>query len=146
VLCAVKQQPSTEALLKEWALLLYEAASFAWIRGNFADSEKMAEKSTTARKKSLGLEHPDTLTSMANLVLIYLDQGRYKEAEKLGLQVVETQKRVLGLECHDTLTSIDSLASIYQHLRRWKEAEQLWFAGSGDEQSGAGARASPYSD
>ena len=49
------------------------------------------------RKRVLGLEHPDTLTSMANLALTYENQGRWKEAEKLGMQAMETRKRVLGL-------------------------------------------------
>jgi hypothetical protein len=35
------------------------------------------------------VEHPNTLTIMANLVLTYWDQGRWKEAEELGMQVME---------------------------------------------------------
>jgi hypothetical protein len=39
-------------------------------------------------KKVLGDEHLDTLASMHNLVLTYIDQGQWIKAEKLGLQVV----------------------------------------------------------
>ena len=46
----------------------------------------------------LGEEHPDTLTSMANLALTCLDQGRWKQAEELDVRVMETRKRVLGEE------------------------------------------------
>jgi hypothetical protein len=35
------------------------------------------------RKRVFGQEHPDTLTSMANLALTYWKQGRWKEAEEL---------------------------------------------------------------
>jgi Tetratricopeptide repeat len=35
------------------------------------------------RKRVLGKEHPDTLTSMANLASTYGNQGRWKEAEEL---------------------------------------------------------------
>jgi hypothetical protein len=50
-----------------------------------------------ARKRVLGAEHPDTLTSMDNLALTYGDQGRWMEAEELVLRVMETmKKRVLG--------------------------------------------------
>jgi hypothetical protein len=50
-----------------------------------------------ARKRVLGAEHPDTLTSMDNLALTYGDQGRWMEAEDLVLRVMETmKKRVLG--------------------------------------------------
>ncbi|KAF2842563.1 hypothetical protein M501DRAFT_1022519 [Patellaria atrata CBS 101060] len=47
------------------------------------------------RKRVLGEEHPDTLTSMANLASTYRNQGRWKEAEKLDVEVMETRKRVL---------------------------------------------------
>jgi Tetratricopeptide repeat len=48
----------------------------------------------------LGAEHPDTLTSMANLASTYSDQGRWKEAEDLEVQVIETRKRVQSIQTH----------------------------------------------
>ena len=33
----------------------------------------------------MGKEHPDTLTSMANLASIFVNQGRWKEAEELEM-------------------------------------------------------------
>ena len=68
----------------------------------------------------LGAEHPDTLTSIANLALTYSSQGQWKEAEGLFVQVVETRKRVLGEEHPDTLTSIVNLASTYRKKGWWK--------------------------
>jgi hypothetical protein len=53
-------------------------------------------------------EHPDTLTSIANLASTFWNQGRWKEAEELF--VLETRKRVLGAEHPSTLTSINNLA------------------------------------
>jgi putative hemolysin len=76
-------------------------------------------------KTVLGAEHPDTLTSMANLASTYHNQGRWNEAEKLEVQVMETRKTVLGAEHPDTLTSMANLASTYQHQGRWNEAEKL---------------------
>ncbi|KAJ5620527.1 P-loop containing nucleoside triphosphate hydrolase protein [Penicillium lagena] len=154
VLCAIKQQPNSEALLEEWALLLHKAASFALARGNFVDSETMAEKSTAARGRLLGPEHPDTLISMSNLASTYHNQGRWKEADELGVQVVEgsnlasmyryqgrfqeaeelevqvievieTREQVLGPEHPDTLTSMSNLASIHRNQGRFKESEEL---------------------
>ncbi|KAL2859126.1 tetratricopeptide repeat protein, partial [Aspergillus lucknowensis] len=55
------------------------------------------------RKHVLGPEHPDTLTSMANLASTYWNQGQWKEAEELEVQVMETRKHVLGPEHPDTL-------------------------------------------
>ena len=73
----------------------------------------------------LGLEHPDTLTSMANLASTFSNQSRWKEAEELFVQVMETSSRVLGLEHPSTLTSMANLASAYRNQGWWKEAEEL---------------------
>jgi len=35
------------------------------------------------RKIKLGADYPDTLTSIANLASMFLNQGRWEEAEKL---------------------------------------------------------------
>jgi hypothetical protein len=47
------------------------------------------------RKRVLGAEHPETLTSMADLASTFRGQGQRKEAEKLEIQVAEMRKRVL---------------------------------------------------
>jgi hypothetical protein len=85
----------------------------------------MHRRALEAKERVIGAEHPDTLTSMANLALTYRDQGRWKEAEELDVQVMETRKRVLGAEHPDTLTSMANLASTYRNQGRWKEAEEL---------------------
>ena len=51
----------------------------------------------------LGADHPDTLTSIANLVSTYQNQGWWEEAEKLEVQVTETRKTKLGADHPDKL-------------------------------------------
>ena len=49
------------------------------------------------RKRLLGAEHPDTLTSMANLAETYRQQGRWNEAEALNNnieQIKNSKKRM----------------------------------------------------
>ncbi|KAH8761907.1 hypothetical protein BGZ57DRAFT_992576, partial [Hyaloscypha finlandica] len=60
------------------------------------EAEPLFVEETKRRKRVLGQEHLDTLTSIANLASIYRNQGRWKEAEDLDVQVIETRKRVLG--------------------------------------------------
>lgn len=78
-----------------------------------------------ARMQVLGTEHPDTLTSMCNLVSALSDQGRWSEAGNLAVLVVDARKRVLGADHPDTLTSMSNLASLFNEQGRWKEAEEL---------------------
>ena len=48
------------------------------------------------RKRVLGVEHPDTVSSMANLALTYRNHGRWNEAETLQEQELDAFSRVLG--------------------------------------------------
>ncbi|KAF2680652.1 kinesin light chain [Lentithecium fluviatile CBS 122367] len=73
----------------------------------------------------LGEEHPDTLTSMANLASTYRNQGRWKEAEELQAKELGICSRVLGEEHPSMLTSMANLASTFRNQGRWKEAEEL---------------------
>ena len=77
------------------------------------------------RKMVLGLEHPDTLTSMANLAGTFWNQGRWTDAEELQMTVMEMSKRVLGLKHPDTLTSMANLAVTFSNQGRWADAEEL---------------------
>ncbi|RYP30524.1 hypothetical protein DL767_006201 [Monosporascus sp. MG133] len=106
------------------------------------EAEELEVREMETRKTVLGPDHPDTLTSMANLASTYTNQGRtlvsmanlastyksqgrFKEAESLEVQVMETRKTVLGPDCPDTLTSMANLASTYGNQGRLKEAELL---------------------
>ena len=77
------------------------------------------------RKRVQGLEHPDRLTSMDDLALAFLNQGRWKEAEELGVQAMETRKRVQGLEHPDTLTSMENLAFNFWRQHQRNQAIQM---------------------
>ena len=123
VLSYERSSSTTEAVAK--ASLLHSTAGFMLSQGQWNKAEKLQQQAVEIRKRLLGQEHPDTLTSMANLALTYWNQGRWKEAEELGVQVMETKKRVLGQEDPNTLTSMGNLASTYWNQGRWKEAEGL---------------------
>jgi tetratricopeptide (TPR) repeat protein len=106
--------------------LAWKFAMCLFIDGRFTEAEVPFAEVSETMKRVLGAEHPDTLTSMANLASMYQYQARWKEAEELDVQVLETRRRVLGAEHPDTLTSMNNLASTYRKQGRWKEAEELF--------------------
>ncbi|KAF2807493.1 TPR-like protein [Mytilinidion resinicola] len=122
---ALLQPPKSKESLRRWALLLYNAAWYAWRKGSLGDAEELSIKSMKIEIKLLGKEHKDTLSSMAMVGLARSHAGRWTEAEELQVQVVETRKRVLRAEHPDMLRSIHNLASTYCNQGRWKEAEEL---------------------
>jgi hypothetical protein len=66
-------------------------------------------------KTRLGVDHPDTLLSMGNLVVTYRNQHLLDKAEKLFMQVVEARKSRLGADHPDILASMGNLASMYMN-------------------------------
>ncbi|KAK0631939.1 hypothetical protein B0T14DRAFT_559678 [Immersiella caudata] len=93
--------------------------------GQWEKAEELAVQVMETRKTKLGADHPDTLTSMANLASTFWNQGRWSDAEELEVQVMETRKTKLGADHPDTLTSMANLASTYRNQGRWSDAEEL---------------------
>ncbi|KAF2268798.1 HET-domain-containing protein [Lojkania enalia] len=104
------------------ALFPHAQAAERW---RWKEAEELEVQVMETSLRVLRDEHPDTLTSMANLASTYRNQGRWKEAEELEVQVMETSLRVLGDEHPHTLASMANLASTYRNQGRWKEAEEL---------------------
>jgi Tetratricopeptide repeat len=52
-------------------------------QGRWAEAEKLNVQVMETRKTVLGLEHLDTLTSVAALASTYRDQGQWAKAENL---------------------------------------------------------------
>ena len=77
------------------------------------------------KKRVLGEEHPDTLTTMHNLACTYQAMDRWSEAESMEALVVEKGKRVFGEKHPHTLDSMKSLAETYRNQGKVKEAKAL---------------------
>ena len=122
---AVTQRPKAEGSLREWASLLHNAAWYAWRKGSITEAIGLSETAMKVRKKILGQENEETLSSIDMVGLAYSLGGRWKEAEKLQLQVMKTMKKVLGEEHPNTLISMGNLALTYSNQGRWKESEEL---------------------
>jgi tetratricopeptide (TPR) repeat protein len=56
--------------------------------GQYALAETSYRKASSLRKEVLGREHPHTLTSMSNLALVLVRQGKYEEAEAMNRQTL----------------------------------------------------------
>lgn len=90
------------------------------------DEEKKLRIQLRERQTELRPEHPDTLTSMADLASLYSRQRRYEEAADLARRVMEMRERVLGKEHLDTLISTTILGKIYTSQGQWGRAERLY--------------------
>ena len=73
---AVTQRPKAEGLLREWASLLYRAAWYTCRKGSITEAIDLSETAMKVRKKILGQEHEETLSSMSMIGLAYSLGGR----------------------------------------------------------------------
>jgi tetratricopeptide (TPR) repeat protein len=94
--------------------------------GRWKEAEELQLQVMETCKTKLGTDHPDTLTSMANLASTYRNQGRWDDAEKLFVQLMKTSKTRLGADHPDTLISMNNLASTFWSQGRWDDAEKLF--------------------
>ncbi|KUJ24020.1 uncharacterized protein LY89DRAFT_604339, partial [Mollisia scopiformis] len=83
---AAQQQPKEQDSLAEWASILYKAAWYAWRMGKGVEAEEMSVQAMKVRKRILGQDHNDTLSSMAMVGLAYELKGRWDAAEELFVQ------------------------------------------------------------
>ncbi|KAG9235944.1 putative kinesin [Amylocarpus encephaloides] len=94
------------------------------LNGRWDDAEKLevehgqprinVQEPRSTSKTKLGVDHPSTLTSMANLASTFWNQGRWDDTEKLDVEVMETSKTKLGVDHPSTLTSMANLACTWK--------------------------------
>ncbi len=72
------------------------------------EAEKMQVEVMETRRRVLGEEHPDTLTSMKNLTLTIKRQNKNMEAVKF-MECVRLRNQVLGPACSHSVSSSAAL-------------------------------------
>jgi tetratricopeptide (TPR) repeat protein len=112
-------QPLVEASIRETIGRTYLEL------GLYRAAQRQVERALELRRRLLGEEHADTLTSMNSLVRIERAQGSYAEAEPLAAKVLEGRRHLLGAEHPDTIRSMSGLASIYYWESKYALAESL---------------------
>ncbi|KAL5375799.1 hypothetical protein DPSP01_010906 [Paraphaeosphaeria sporulosa] len=122
---ALAQRPQDRESLKEWALLLYKAAWYAWQRGTADEAEQMSVTSMEVRSEVLGEQDAETLTSMEMVGLARTLGGKYGEAETMYRQTLALKEKVLGDKHRDTLGSMNNLASVLNSQGKYEEAETM---------------------
>ena len=75
-------------------------------------SARSMRVTVTARRRILGEDHPNTLTSRHNLASVLNQQGRRQPAEAEYRAVLDARCRVLGEDHPDTLATATALGTI----------------------------------
>jgi eukaryotic-like serine/threonine-protein kinase len=115
-----KDDPATDASLRQALADLY------YTIGLYDAAFPLQESALATRRRVLGEEHPDTLTSLKRIGILLRDRGMLAEAEPYCREAVEKSRLVLGSEHPDTLFSINSLGLVLQAQGKLAEAEPFY--------------------
>jgi tetratricopeptide (TPR) repeat protein len=107
------------------ASLLYRIGRCQASLGQYLAAETTHRQVLSLRKKALGEEHDQTLTSMGEVGAALDGQGKYEEAESMNRQTLARQEKVLGIEHRNTLTSMNNLALVLNSQGKYDEAELM---------------------
>ncbi|KAF2834982.1 hypothetical protein M501DRAFT_943158, partial [Patellaria atrata CBS 101060] len=75
-------------------------------QGRWKEAEELEVQVMETRKRVLGEEHPNTLTSMNNLAFTFKLQGRKDDAILLMRQCSQLQKQILGPQHSYVISSV----------------------------------------
>ena len=92
----------------------------------YPEAQQQIKRALDLRKRVLGNEHPDTLTSMYYLAFVYWKEGQDAEAEPVYKKVLQGRRRVLGDAHPDTLISMHYLGVLYLEEGKYAQAEPLF--------------------
>lgn len=116
-----KNQPLVDAQLRQALATLYEESI-----GKYDAASPLQERALVTRRRALGNEHPDTLTSVINMGFLLRARGKLAEAEPYYRESLETSRRVLGEEHPTTLTALNNLGRVLEDQNKLAEAEKYY--------------------
>jgi serine/threonine protein kinase/Tfp pilus assembly protein PilF len=94
--------------------------------GNYSQAIAVLEKARATQAKSLGADHPVTLTTMSSLATGYQFAGQFDKALPLLEETLSLRKSKLGAGHADTLESMNNLASGYESSGQLNKAIPLY--------------------
>ena len=126
----LEYRPINEGFLPLWAGILDNAGWYAAEQGSYNEAEQMNRRVLAGYEQVLGVERPNTLTSVSNLALVLRRQGKYDEAEQMNRRALAAREQVLGAEHPNTLTSISCLAYLFHCQHKFQDASDLYLRAS----------------
>ena len=114
-----KDDPATDASLRQALADLYRAI------GQYPAALPLQESALATRRRVLGEEHPDTITSINNMGVLLQSQGKLAEAEPYYRDALEKSRRVLGEEHPNTIISVSLMLRLKLDQRAPREALKL---------------------
>jgi tetratricopeptide (TPR) repeat protein len=92
----------------------------------FAAAEPYLREALAIRRRTLGEDHPVTVSDAANLAALIMDMDKLAEAEPLAREALAKSRRIFGEEHASTLRAMNVLGQVLFRLNRFTETEPLY--------------------
>jgi tetratricopeptide (TPR) repeat protein/tRNA A-37 threonylcarbamoyl transferase component Bud32 len=112
-----KDQPLVAASLRQALALRYMEM------GLYDAARPLQEQALAARRRVLGEEHPETLSSMSYMGVLLVHQGNPIEAELYYSEALRKRRHVMGDEHPNTIDSISNLGQMLMAQGKSNQAE-----------------------
>jgi serine/threonine-protein kinase len=93
-----------------------------WRTGNLAEAKVALERAVSLRTQTLGPDHPDVATSLANLGIVTGTAGQYAEARSLFERAVAIREKAQGPDHPETTLALTNLGATLTHMGEYAEA------------------------
>ena len=125
VLAAVEDGRPVDDVAEQVSWLLDRAGSYLLTRGDARAAWPLLERARQNRRRSLGDDHPDTLSAVSLLSAALAALGEYERARRLDEDTLGRRRRTLGDDHPDALGSASDLAMDLAALGEHHEARRL---------------------
>lgn len=105
---------------------IYKAAGLCKVYGKLDEAARYFKRELDNCERKLSKKHPNTLSSMDNLALVYAELERYEEADKLFQDALALHEVVSGHSHIRTMDTINNFAILKTHTGDLKVASQLY--------------------
>lgn len=113
---------------EEWVGIQSAIANVLNHQGHYREEEPILVQVVNELERTLGPQHPATLSARHRLASAFERENKNAEAEKEGRAVLVLREKVLGSEHPDTLSTRSNLALVLEHEGKYSEAENEYRA------------------
>jgi tetratricopeptide (TPR) repeat protein len=106
---------------------LYVLGRIQSARRNYAEAEQLHLRSLAFQEKSWGRDHINSIATLDQLAIVYIEQARYSQAENLYLRSIAILERYMPADYLELAETAEKYAVLLRLIRRNDEADR-WHA------------------
>jgi len=122
VLVCVELVEQEQVRSQEAARLFHHAGCYLLERARAPEAHPLLQQALAIRERHLGLDHPDTASTLDRLARCFRIEGKYTESESFYRRALSIREQRLGAHHPETAASLNNLALLYKIEGKYEQA------------------------